>query len=57
LKSDEPIMLDGMSFEELKGQFEVPVHALDFAGLAQMLTRTPQPVRPSVRTRAIPAYA
>ena len=57
LKSDEAIMLDGMSFEELKGQFEVPVHALDFAGLAQMLTRTPQPVQPSVRTRAIPAYA
>jgi len=57
LKSDEPIMLDGMSFEELKGQFEVPVHALDFAVLTQMLTRTPQPVRPSVRSRAIPAYA
>jgi putative radical SAM enzyme (TIGR03279 family) len=37
LKSDEPIMLDGMRFEELQRQFEVPLYAFDFAGLAEML--------------------
>ena len=34
LKSDEPIMLDGMSFEELQGQFSVPIYALDFPAFA-----------------------
>lgn len=37
LKSDEPIMLDGMTLEELRGQFGFPVHALDFASFANML--------------------
>ena len=37
LKSDEPIMLDGMRLEELQRQFEVPLYAFDFAGLAEML--------------------
>ena len=37
LKSDEPVMLDGMLFEELQSQFEVPLYAFDFAGLAEML--------------------
>ena len=37
LKSDEPIMLDGMRLEDLQRQFEVPLYAFDFAGLAEML--------------------
>jgi hypothetical protein len=39
LKSDEPIMLDGMRLEDLQKQFEVPLCAFDFAGLAEMLER------------------
>ena len=38
LKSDEPVMLDGMRFEELQGQFRVPLHALDFMGFSRLLT-------------------
>ena len=34
LKSDEPIMLDGMSFEDLQGQFSVPIYAFDFTAFA-----------------------
>ena len=30
-------MLDGMRFEELQRQFDVPLYALDFNGFAQML--------------------
>jgi putative radical SAM enzyme (TIGR03279 family) len=37
LKSDEPIMLDGMHFEELKSRFDVPLFAFDFAALAEAL--------------------
>jgi putative radical SAM enzyme (TIGR03279 family) len=37
LKSDEPILLDGMRFEELESQFDVPLYALDFAALAKTL--------------------
>ncbi len=37
MKSDEPIMLDGMRLEDLQKQFEVPLYAFDFAGLAEML--------------------
>ena len=37
LKGDEPIFLDGMRFEDLERQFEVPVHALDFEQLASFL--------------------
>jgi putative radical SAM enzyme (TIGR03279 family) len=37
LKSDEPIFLDGMRFEELGRQFKVPVHAFDFEQLASFL--------------------
>ncbi len=29
IKSDEPILIDGMQFEDLKRQFEVPVYDLD----------------------------
>ncbi len=37
LKSDEPIFLDGMRFEELSQQFKVPVHAFDFEQFASFL--------------------
>jgi putative radical SAM enzyme (TIGR03279 family) len=39
LKSDEPVMLDGLCLNELQDQFPVPVHALDFRAFAQMATR------------------
>jgi putative radical SAM enzyme (TIGR03279 family) len=29
IKSDEPILLDGMAFEDLKAQFDVPVYDMD----------------------------
>jgi putative radical SAM enzyme (TIGR03279 family) len=34
LKSDEPVMLDGMQFEELQQQFKVPLYAFDFKQFA-----------------------
>ena len=37
LKSDEPVFLDGVRFEELERQFAVPVHAFDFDQLASFL--------------------
>ena len=37
LKSDEPIMLDGMRLEELHQQFARPVYALDFKGFSRMI--------------------
>ncbi len=37
LKSDGPVMLDGMRFEDLQKQFEMPLYAFDFSGLAEML--------------------
>ena len=37
LKSDEPIMLDGVRFEELQKQFDVPLYACDFTGLSEIL--------------------
>jgi len=36
-KSDEPVMLDGTTHEELQGQLGLPVRALDFDGLARMI--------------------
>ena len=38
IKSDEPILLDGMSFDELKSLFEVPVYDLDIDGLISFLS-------------------
>jgi putative radical SAM enzyme (TIGR03279 family) len=47
IKSDEPIFLDGMTYDELKAQFDVPVYDLDTAGLVEFLgakkRRTAQP--------------
>jgi len=37
IKSDEPILLDGMSFEELRSKFPVPLQPLDTAGLIDHL--------------------
>jgi len=37
LKSDEPVMLDGMRFEEAQKEFAVPLYAFDFAALALAL--------------------
>ena len=35
IKSDEPILLDGMNFDELKRQFPVPIYNLDIEELAE----------------------
>ena len=37
LKSDEPIMLDGMRFEELQEQFNRPIYAFDFPAFASAI--------------------
>ncbi len=37
IKSDEPILLDGMRFEDLKAQFEVPVLDLDLKDLMKII--------------------
>ena len=39
IKSDEPILLDGMSFDELKSLFAVPVYDLDTDGLIDLLAQ------------------
>jgi NifB/MoaA-like Fe-S oxidoreductase len=38
LKSDEPILLDGMRFEEVRQEFPVPLHAFDSAELTSFLS-------------------
>ena len=47
LKSDEPIMLDGMSFAELQGQFSVPIYALDFPAFASAVKNGFTPKAPA----------
>ncbi len=37
IKSDEPILLDGMKFDELKATFDVPVYDFDLKDLIQYL--------------------
>ena len=37
IKSDEPILLDGKTFDELKAAFPVPIYDLDTAGLIEFL--------------------
>jgi NifB/MoaA-like Fe-S oxidoreductase len=39
IKSDEPIFLDGVSFDDLKRQFPVPVYALDLLDLIPQFTK------------------
>ncbi len=38
IKSDEPILLDGMSVDELRSMFDVPVYDLDIDGLMEFLS-------------------
>lgn len=38
IKSDEPILLDGMMYDDLKKEFPVPVYDLDIPGLIEMLS-------------------
>ena len=37
IKSDEPILIDGMSFDDLKKQFDVPVIPQDIDGFLEMI--------------------
>jgi NifB/MoaA-like Fe-S oxidoreductase len=37
LKSDEPVMLDGMRLEQLQAQFDVPVIPCDFSAFSSLL--------------------
>ena len=39
IKSDEPVLLDGMTFGELKAQMPVPVYDLDTQGLIEFLSK------------------
>lgn len=39
IKSDEPILIDGMQFEDLKAQFDVPVYDLDLKDLMQFISK------------------
>jgi putative radical SAM enzyme (TIGR03279 family) len=43
LKSDEAVMLDGMTLDDLKRQYNLPIHALDFTSLAQMISSGESP--------------
>lgn len=38
IKSDEPILLDGMLYDDLKAQFNVPLYNVDTEGLMDLLT-------------------
>ena len=38
IKSDEPILLDGMTFDQLKSEFELPIYDLDTNGLIALLS-------------------
>lgn len=38
IKSDEPIFLDGMTYDDLKSRFPVPVYDVDIDGLIDLLT-------------------
>jgi putative radical SAM enzyme (TIGR03279 family) len=37
IKSDEPILLDGMQFDDLKANFDVPIYDLDLEELIEMV--------------------
>ncbi|NOT46892.1 MAG: DUF512 domain-containing protein [Acidobacteria bacterium] len=45
IKSDEPILLDGMMFEELRSKFSIPVYDLDLKGLIEFLSHNWSPER------------
>lgn len=39
IKSDEPILLDGMTYDDLKSKFPLPIFDLDTNGLIELLAR------------------
>ena len=39
IKSDEPILLDGMNFDDLKSRFDVPVYDLDTEALLRFILK------------------
>jgi len=39
IKSDEPVFIDGVTFEELKARIDLPVYDLDLNGLIAMLSQ------------------
>ncbi len=41
IKSDEPIFLDGMSYDDLKQKFSVPIYDVDTPGLIKFLSEPP----------------
>jgi len=41
IKSDEPVLLDGMRFDELCSHFKIPILALDLDGLKRFITGEP----------------
>ena len=41
IKSDEPLLLDGMHFDELRAKFNVPVWPLDVKGLQRFISGEP----------------
>jgi len=36
-KSDEPVMLDGMTHDDLERELKLPLRVVDFAGFGKML--------------------
>lgn len=48
IKSDEPIFIDGMTYEEMKAAFDVPVYDLDMDGLMEFLGEKRRAVGPAV---------
>ena len=38
IKSDEPIFIDGMAYDDLKAEFKVPVHDADTADFIKILS-------------------
>jgi putative radical SAM enzyme (TIGR03279 family) len=52
LKSDEPVMLDGMRLEDLQKDFPVPVRAFDFAEFSGLLADAPGDRVPDELTKA-----
>jgi hypothetical protein len=38
IKSDEPIFIDGMPYDDLKKEFGVPIYDLDTPGLIEFLS-------------------
>ncbi|HMS43124.1 MAG TPA: DUF512 domain-containing protein, partial [Pyrinomonadaceae bacterium] len=51
IKSDEPILLDGMKFEDLKAQFPVPIYDCDILEFIENWSAGILPAAPSSETR------